>query len=150
MLQTFCQPGWIGAWYIIADHGQLWWFIVFGHVYHDLSLFAIIYHGRQWFAMCSILNSLPIIFLHDRSLPIIVIHGSIFNSVPIMIDHGWQSLAKYSPAGRIDGQANRQINRWTIPHTLLCNPSTCNQIFISTSAKADCHKYKSSKQGLLL
>ncbi len=24
----------------------------FGHVYHDLSLFAMIYLGRQWFAMC--------------------------------------------------------------------------------------------------
>ncbi len=51
---------------------------LFGHVCHDLSLFAMIYHGRQWFAMCCILNSLPIIFLHERSLPIIVFHDSIF------------------------------------------------------------------------
>ncbi len=57
----------------------------------------MIYHGRQWFAMCCILNSLPIIFIHDRSLPIIVIHDSIFvafllqcQSWSIMVGNHWQ------------------------------------------------------------
>ncbi len=48
---------------------------------------SLIYHEKQWFAMCCILNSLPIIFLHDRSLPIIVIHDSICS----MVGNQWQN-----------------------------------------------------------
>ena len=82
----------------MIHHCRSWYIIVFGHDYHDLSLLAMIYHGRQWFAMCCILNSLPIIFLHDRSLPIIAIHDIIFvafllqcQSWSIMVGNHWQN-----------------------------------------------------------